>query len=439
VLEKGLIITYLLTYGGAVVSLVNPFVGLLIYICFAIIKPEAMWHWSVPAGNYSRVIAIALLAGWAFNGSRSWNLGKAKWSMLALVGFWCWAALSGLQAPNSELAWAFLESLGKVVLPCIVGINMIQSLSQLKQLAWVIVLSQGYVAYEFNLSYFEGYNRLQSISFAGMDNNSIAIALVTGVGLAFFLGLSARVWWHKGLAFLAAALMAHAVFFSFSRGGMLALLLTGVMAVPLIRLDAKRIATLTIAVLLGLRMAGPEVQDRFMTIFAPAEQADESATSRLELWEDCLDAIGKRPIFGLGPSHWRLVAAEYGWAPGKEAHSLWLQIGAELGLPGLGFLLGYYLITVLRLWPVARGRLPVMDPWLQQAAAMVIAGAFGFMVSAQFVSLVGLELPYYAVLLGAGVLKMITVQAAAPAGNEAGIDLSPAEVASSQLEVVPNL
>ena len=39
---KGLIFTYLLTYGGAAVSLFRPFTGLLIYVCFAIIKPDAL-------------------------------------------------------------------------------------------------------------------------------------------------------------------------------------------------------------------------------------------------------------------------------------------------------------------------------------------------------------------------------------------------------------
>ena len=50
---KGLLFTYAMTYGGAAVALVNPFVGLLIYICFAIIKPEAMWYWSVDIGTIS--------------------------------------------------------------------------------------------------------------------------------------------------------------------------------------------------------------------------------------------------------------------------------------------------------------------------------------------------------------------------------------------------
>jgi hypothetical protein len=38
---------------------------------------------------------------------------------------------------------------------------------------------------------------------------------------------------------------------------------------------------------------------------------------------------------------------------------------------------------------------------------MVLAAITGFAVSAQFVSLPGLETPYYIVLLGAGALKLV--------------------------------
>jgi putative inorganic carbon (hco3(-)) transporter len=389
-LEKGLIVTYLLTYGGALVSLFNPFIGLLIYVCFAIIRPESMWHWSVPAGNYSRIVAIALLAGWAIHGFGNWRWGKG--------------ALSATQAPDSERSWAFLESLGKIILPFVVGMTLITSVAQLKQLAWVIVLSQGYVALELNLAYFDGFNRLQFDGFGGMDNNCVAIAMVTGVGMAFFLGLYSPKWWQQGLAYFAAALMAHSIFFSFSRGGMLSLILTGAVSLTLIKLQPKHYAVLALAALLGMRMAGPEVQERFLTVFTDSETRDSSAQSRLELWEDCADATAKRPVFGLGPAHWPLVAEEYGWPAGKEAHSLWMQIMAELGIPGLSFLLGFYLLTMARLWPLVRR--PAGDAWLQLGAAMIFAGLFGFMISAQFVSLVGLELPYYATMLGAGVLKL---------------------------------
>ena len=61
-----------------------------------------------------------------------------------------------------------------------------------------------------------------------MDNNSYTIGIVSGVGLAFFLGFGSQKLWQKLLAFACAALMAHAVFFSFSRGGMLSLCIVGI-------------------------------------------------------------------------------------------------------------------------------------------------------------------------------------------------------------------
>ena len=72
---KGLLLTYALTFGGAVISLYRPFYGLLIYVSFAILRPESLWHWSVPAGNYSRIVAIAVLIGWALKGFGNWRLG----------------------------------------------------------------------------------------------------------------------------------------------------------------------------------------------------------------------------------------------------------------------------------------------------------------------------------------------------------------------------
>ncbi len=89
-MDKGLLFTYGLTYGGALVSLFNPFSGLLIYICFAIVRPESMWFWSVPAGNYSRIIAIALLAGWAMHGFGSWRFGRARAIVTAGRHLVCW-------------------------------------------------------------------------------------------------------------------------------------------------------------------------------------------------------------------------------------------------------------------------------------------------------------------------------------------------------------
>jgi hypothetical protein len=127
----------------------------------------------------------------------------------------------------------------------------------------------------------------------------------------------------------------------------------------------------------------------------------------------------KRPVFGVGPDHWPLIVHEYGWEPGKEAHTLWLQVGAEQGFPGLGFLALFYGLCCAGLWPLTYESRPVSDEWHRATARMVIASIIGFAVAAQFVTLEGLELPYYITLLGAGALKLCRSpeEAAAEAGT----------------------
>lgn len=431
---KGLLFTYGLTYGGAVVSLFNPFVGLLIYICFAIMRPDFLWYWSVPfGGHYSRIVAVALLCGWALHGFGDWRLGRGRAIVAVLASFWVWSLISTVNAPDKAVALHFVESMFKIVLPFLVGITLIDSVQKLKQLAWVIVLSQGYVAYELNSSYYAGFNRVQQIGFGGMDNNSNAIAMVTCVGLAFFLGLQAQGWWRKALAFGLAVLMAHVVMFAFSRGGMLALIITGAAAFTLIPKQPKYYLVFALGVLLALRLAGGEVRGRFWTVFADPAVRDVSAQSRVDLWADAWDAMLKRPLLGLGPDHWPLVAQEYGWKAGKEAHSLWLQIGAELGFPGLLFLILFYGLCMARLWPLTRRNYPATDPWHQYGARMVIASLVGFAVAAQFVTLEGLEVPYYITLIGAGVLKLDSVPAVVPAAVRSHTSLSPSRVPTSEL------
>ncbi|MEX2187362.1 MAG: O-antigen ligase family protein [Pirellulales bacterium] len=410
---KGLIFTYALTYGGSLAAVVNPFYGLLIYVCFAIIKPDYLWHYSVPVGNYSRIIAIALLVGWAIAGFGRWDFGRAKLVVAALVGFLVWNAASAAMAPNGEVAWNAVESLFKIVLPFVVGITIIDSVTQLKQLAWVIMLSQGFVAYEANLSYLQGNNWLKDYGFGGMDNNCVAIALVCAAGFAFFLGLAETKHWRRWLAFFAAGLMAHAIMFSMSRGGMVALIITGVVSFALIPKRPVYYAYLALAVAVGLRLAGPPVIERFSSAFVDEEERDESAQSRVIMWGNCVDLMIANPAFGVGPKHFPLVVQQFGrYNEGKEAHTLWLQVGAETGAVGLGLLLTFYLAAMYRCWRLAR----TLDPYAPAAAnscRMIIASLVGFMVAAQFVSLVGLEIPYYVALIGAGYLKLASRPAVA--------------------------
>lgn len=405
---KGLIFTFALTYGGAALSLIKPFVGFLIYVAFAILKPDFLWSFSVPqGGQYSRVVALGLLAGWAANGFGDWNFGRARGVVICLVLFWLWSLVSALNAVASVSAGLVqVEAYSKVFLPFIVGITTIRSIQQVKILAWVIILSQGYLAYEFHLLYYAApWFNVEEWHFGGLDRNGIAITMVASSGLAFFVGLHSERWWQKLLAIGLAAAMTHVVLFSMSRGGMLALVLTGLITFVLLPKRPIYILIFALAVLAGLRLAGPHVWERFSTTFAEGDNRDYSAQSRVDLWAACLRVIWAHPLTGIGPENWRLVAHLHGFPRGKDAHTLWLHVGAEMGIVGLAFLVSFYGLCCRRLWSLRR-TIGLPDPWFGHIASMVITAIAAFAVSAQFVSVYGIELPYYVVLVGCGALKL---------------------------------
>jgi len=405
---KGLLLVYLMAYGGAIAALFNPYIGFLVYVSFAILRPEFVWPWSIEPGNFSLVVGLAMLAGWAFRGFGRWDFGRGKAVIFALIGYFAWTIVSASQAPNQTLAWAFVEHYAKIILPILVALTTITSVRQLKQLAWVIVLSQAYPAFELNMRYFSGYNQLHEDGFAAMDNNCYAISLVTCSGLACFLAWHSERWWQKALAGASAAFMLHAVLFSFSRGGMIGLLVMALVGFVVMPKRPKEYLGFFLAVVLGVSLAGSQVRERFQSSFAEEGKRDASAQSRVDLWAACCDTILKNPVLGVGPDHMPLRIHLYGFPQGKEAHTMWLQLGAELGLPALILLLSYYGICLARLLPIARGKTTVPDPWLAHLARAVIASLCGFAVSAQFVSLEFLEAPYYVALLGAGILKLST-------------------------------
>lgn len=402
---KGLLFVYTLTYGGAVLALFRPFYGVLIYLCFACLRPESLWHWSVPAGNYSRTVAIATLVGWAIAGFGDWNLGAARSVLTTLLCYWSWIVVSAAFATHQDVAWSYVVLHSKIILPVIVGMTLVRDVQQLKLVARVIVGCLGFLALQGNLDYFAGGHQVRIYGFAQMDNNCFCIAMVAGAGVAFFLGLAETNLFLKGSAFGAALLMAHVPMFGNSRGGMLGLIAGGAMAFVLLPKKPAMLAVWFCGVLLCIRLAGPAVVERFSSTFASQEERDESAQSRIDIWMDCWDVMKKYPLTGAGPDHWPILAPNYGWPAGKEAHSLWFNAGAELGFPGVLLLLSFYALAMRTSWRLATAT-DLPDPWLRDAGRMCVTGLTAFLVSASFVALDALEVPYYIAVLGAGAMAI---------------------------------
>jgi len=315
-----------------------------------------------------------------------------------LLCFLGWAQLGGLFARNQLVSDEFLDSMTKIIVPCFVALTLIDSVAKLKQLAWVITLSIGYVAFHENEAYFS--NPLVH------RDNVVAHTMAIGVSVAFFLGLYSQYWWQSILAYFCAAVMVHGVEIHNSRGAMLGILVLGLGTFALMERKPRHYWMFALGLLAALWLAGPAVQERFATIFASEEQRDASAESRLQFWAGMLRGIRAHPVLGVGPDHWHLVSEEYGLPAHREGHNLWLQVAAEHGLPGIAALVTFYLLTVKRLLPLARRKEKAADPWIGLLACTVLATILGYMTEAVFGSFRTLEAAYYVAILGAGALMM---------------------------------
>ena len=299
-----LLITYVLTYGGAVVSLFNPFWGVLIYIWLSIANPMLLWAEDVPKGNYMRIVAIAFLVGWVCKGFGNRKLLSAKPICLAMIGYFAWTVLVPQAVPAIKSAWQAIDVQTRILLPFIVAVTLIDSVEKLNN--WrgpssVPRLHSSPWPTSTPIKATPGFAFPVSATSATTTTSPLPWSPRRA---SLFSSASRRRGSRKCLALAAAALLVHAVMFSNSRGGMLGLVVLGAASVLIIVKQRKHYGVLCLAFVAALLLAGPSVKARFSKILVPAENRDRSAESRLELWANAWDAMKKQPILGLGPGQW---------------------------------------------------------------------------------------------------------------------------------------
>jgi putative inorganic carbon (hco3(-)) transporter len=409
---KGLILTYLITVAGAIAALRYPLIGLQVYVGLAVLRPQALFAFAGDLNHLSFLVGTAVLIGWALKGFGRWRFGRGRPVVLALLLFVAWFLLSATQAYEPKLSFNSAIDLSKFVVPFLVGVTLMEGEKDWRPMLWTIVLAQGYVGLEMHVNYLlKGHNTAAN-GFGGMDNNCFGASLVTVLGPAIALMISSKTWLGRCVAGSAAALILHTILLTYSRGALVGLAAVAVTAFVMMPKRPKYIGALVLTTLIAVRFVGPELADRYSTILAPPQERDGSAESRLDLWKDCLEVIKAHPFLGVGPANWRVVAKSYGWPEGKSAHSVWMETGADVGVPGTVLLMLFFGFAVIRLWPVARAPQTETNRYQILLASGVILSVIGFAVAGQFVSVPGLEVPYYITMLGTAMLKTTTTRGA---------------------------
>lgn len=215
---------------------------------------------------------------------------------------------------------------------------------------WGVILSVAAIR-DFWVGNF-GLAGLRIASFySALTTNANDLALTLNLILALVIGLYAAINNPFLKLFLLAAmgLSAAGVIVSFSRGGFLTLV--AILLVPLIKqVREGRLAPLAgfVVVVLAVPFLFPEgYGDRLYSILDFGYDPTGSARARWQTLGIAVSIIIENPLFGVGFGQDHLAIGEQGggWT---ETHNAFLQVGADLGVPGL-------LVHLLLIWQVFKG------------------------------------------------------------------------------------
>ena len=409
---KQLLFMIALTFVGTAGALVEPFLGVLVYYLFAVLRPQNLWEWSLPPEvPWSEYVAWAtLLAAGLYligftRGANGLPRGYRAFSKVhaVMLLFAAWVIVTYTTALNQTVAWPwFLEYL-KMFLMFFVSALLIHSLRHVWALMITASVALGYIAYEVNFEYFRsGYMGIYFNGYGGLDNNGAGLMLAMGVPLCLFVYLGSTKWWRWAFAALIPILL-HAVLLTFSRGAMVALAATA----PLMFMRGKHrvqlfLAAIAFAIAIPL-MAGEEVRQEFFSV--ESYEQDNSAQARFDSWRAAYLISKDYPLFGVGVRNSSLITELYGAdSKGRVIHSQFLGVLADNGYPGFFFYILTFVLVAMSLRRVRKWARthPSDDGRFAYAIACGIEGSLAvFVIGGLFLSLEMFELPYLLLLLGA--------------------------------------
>jgi len=230
------------------------------------------------------------------------------------------------------------------------------------------------------------------------DSNDFATLIASTVPIALHLVVKKgwRVPRVVGIGGLLSLLLAF--IWANSRGGFLALLAAALVILIGYRVVSApvKIGVAVVAVVGFFVAAGPAFWTRMDTITnADHDYNMTSSEGRWQLWERGIGYMAARPGFGVGvggfPSAEGILSPEArdARAHGKgekwsEPHNSFVEMGAELGVPGL-------LLFLAMLWTAVRGLRGIQDRGL---AVSLVASVVAFTVGGFFLSLAYKEMLY---------------------------------------------
>ncbi len=377
------------------VILASPFAGLLMVVALI---PQSL----LPAvsgsffGIFSMATPIKLVGAVAFVSAffrHARVIGTKQILKIPQIKFFLlfvgYMILSGLIFPGFATRENFTMFISFAVLGFLVLV-LINDLRRFRIVVWVALLSVSVVSLRSIISHFgaDGGGVLIRSKGAAYGPNYFAIALLPFLGLAFGSIAAERRFLGKISVLLMTGSIATALLITYSRGGIIGFCVMMLLAILKARRKVVILISLLLIIGIGFQLAPPTIkkgiQERVLetekTVTSLDAAASTDSTKRRFLlaraaWKMFLD----HPVLGVGIGNYYYKCRDYEpIAPGR-AHTMYLEIMAELGIIGIFLFLGILWHTLVYLKRLLRRPYPVRN----YAYGLAI-GLWGFLVAALF-------------------------------------------------------
>jgi hypothetical protein len=266
-------------------AIFTPWIGYLGYAVFVVLCPQWNWRWGWDKSiDYQKFLAITTIIGTVLTGAFSNKIsGVSRKSIFAIATFLAISFLSSLQTIDAALTEFYFDKIWKIVVMCVLGILLIDDSRKLLWLVAMIVLSQGWNAYNVNELYYKWGIRVDNFTWNYNDNNTYAVSTVTIMALSFAIMLVYKNLWLRLFTGLIFVLQMHQIMILQSRGTMLGGIALGVLGFIFMPKTKYAFQVFGVGLLCGLILAGPSVVEEFTSAFKPKDELDLSAASRFDL------------------------------------------------------------------------------------------------------------------------------------------------------------
>jgi putative inorganic carbon (hco3(-)) transporter len=306
----------------------------------------------------SKLVGALAMVAWFL----AWSRGRQTIATVPLfwpvAGLAAWILLSLAMAYDQSAAVVFASRyLMFFALVFLVVQTVDGQLSRATQLAAVAVASAAVAALIGLWNFFGGAERAIG---PVEDPNDFGFLLAVTAPLAMHQFQIALRPARRCAAALALGLILAGTLATFSRGAIVGLALAGAFSLLTRRLRTRWALLFLASALLiagGANLLQPQTVDNALT--RKQHVAQTNVNTRLIAWEVALDEFGSSPLLGVGPGNFEKRYIEFGLPPTSEGgpittHNAYLNVLAELGLPGLLLFLGYLAVS----WGLLRRRIP---------------------------------------------------------------------------------